>query len=61
MSTKLVFTKTSPLETTVVFEATGLPLYEIETENGTIQKTTIVRKLDLSTSDLCFFVQKGWN
>jgi hypothetical protein len=59
MPTKLVFTKSSPLETTVVSEATGLPLYEIETENGTVQKTTIVRKLDLSASDLCFFVQKG--
>ena len=49
MSTKLLFTQTSPLETTVIYETTGRPLYEVETENGKIQKTTVVRKLDLST------------
>lgn len=48
MSTKLLFTQTSPLETTVIYETTGHPLYEIETEYSTVQKTTVVRKLDLS-------------
>lgn len=49
MSPKLLFTQSSPLDTTIVYETTGHPLYEIETENGTIQKITVVRKLDLST------------
>jgi hypothetical protein len=48
MSTKLLFTQSSPLDATVVYETTGHPLYEIETENSTIQKVTVVRKLDLS-------------
>lgn len=51
MSPKLLFTQSSPLDTTVVYETTGHVLYEIETENSAIQKVTVVRKLDLSTSD----------
>lgn len=48
MSTKLLFAQSSPLDTTVIYETTGHPLYEIETETSTIQKVTVVRKLDLS-------------
>lgn len=48
MPTRLLFTESSPLDTKVISETTGHPLYEIETENSTIQKTTVVRKLDLS-------------
>lgn len=49
MSLKLLFSQSSPLNTTVTYETTGHPLYEIETESTTVQKTTVVRKLDLST------------
>lgn len=59
MPTKLVFTRNLSLETTIAFEATGHPFYEVETENSAVQKTAIVRELDLSMSDLCFFVQSG--
>ena len=58
MSTKLLFVESSPLDTTVIYETTGHPLYQIETENGAIQKTTVVRKLDLSTYNLCYCTQK---
>ncbi|KAF9784344.1 hypothetical protein BJ322DRAFT_843293 [Thelephora terrestris] len=51
MSSKLLFTHCSPLETAVVIESTGHPLYEIETESNTVQKTTIVRKLDLNRGE----------
>jgi hypothetical protein len=60
MSSKLLFTQSSPLDTILIYEATGRPLYEIETENGTIHKTTVVRKLDLSTQGPCFFYPKEW-
>lgn len=51
MSLKLLFAQNSPLDTTVTNTATGHPLYEIETENNRVQKITVVRKLDLSTSN----------
>lgn len=51
MSSKLLFTQSSPLGTTVFNEATGNALYEIETESNTIQKTTVVRKLDLNRGE----------
>ena len=54
MSSKLLFTQSSPLSTTVITETTGLPLYEIETESSTIQKTTVVRRLDLSMPNFFF-------
>ena len=56
MSFKLLFTQSSPLDTFVINEATGNPLYEIETENNKVQKTTVVRKLDLSRSNFYLFV-----
>ena len=55
MSSKLLFTQSSPLDTTIANEATGNPLYEIETENNKVQKITVVRKLDLSASSSHFF------
>jgi hypothetical protein len=60
MSSKLLFTQSSPLNTTAVYDATGHTLYEIETENSTVQKVTVVRKLDLSTLNLCFFARRKW-
>ncbi|KAF9653257.1 hypothetical protein BDM02DRAFT_3107825 [Thelephora ganbajun] len=51
MLSKLLFTKCSPLDTTVVYGTSGHPLYEIETESSTIQKTTVVRKLDLNRGE----------
>lgn len=56
MSSKLHFTQSSPLDTVVINDATGHPLYEIETENNRVQKTTIVRKLDLSTQIFRLFL-----
>lgn len=59
MSFKLLFSQSSPLDTTVVYGTTGHPLYDIETENSTVQKITVVRKLDLSTQDLSFSPKGG--
>lgn len=59
MPPKLLFTQSSPLDTAVVNEATGHSLYEIETENNKVQKITVVRKLDLSTSDCASFLLEG--
>lgn len=56
MSLKLLFTQSSPLDTTVITETTGHPLYEIETENNKVQKITVVRKLDLGMSN--FFLAR---
>jgi len=44
MAMRLVFTKDSPLNTTLVDEASGLVMYEIETERGFMNKTTVIRK-----------------
>ena len=61
MPTNLALTRNLPLETTIVFETTGHPSYRVGTENSTAQKTGIMRKLDLSMSVLCFFVQNEWD
>jgi hypothetical protein len=50
MAMKLVFTKNSPLNTTLVDQASGLVMYEIETERGFLSKTTIIRKPFTSAS-----------
>ena len=48
---KLVFTKNSPLNTTLVDERSGAVMYEIETEGGFFgSKRTIVRKPVTSAS-----------
>lgn len=44
MAIKLVFTKDSPLNTTLVDEASGLVMYEIETGRSFTSKTTVIRK-----------------
>jgi len=44
MAARLVFTRDSSLNTTLVDEARGAMMYEIETEGGFFSKTTIVRK-----------------
>ena len=59
MSSKLLFTQSSPLDTAVVYGPGGNPLYEIETEVNTVQKITVVRKLDLSTSELASSLTGG--
>jgi len=41
---KLVFTKNSPLNTSLVDETSGLVMYEIETERRFMSKTTVIRK-----------------
>ena len=38
MPTNLVFTRNVPLETTIVFETTGHPFYEVEIENNTFRR-----------------------
>jgi hypothetical protein len=52
MAMKLVFTKNSPLNTTLVDETSGAVVYEVETERGFFGKTTVVRKPFTSA---CFF------
>ena len=47
---KLVFTKNSPLNTTLVDETSGLVMYEIETERRSMSKTTVIRKPFTSAS-----------
>ena len=47
---KLVFTKNSPLNTTLVDKSNGLVMYEIETERKLMSKTTVIRKPFTSTS-----------
>ena len=44
MALKLVFTKNSPFNTTLVDEASGAVMYEIETERKLFSKTTVIRK-----------------
>ena len=52
MSTTLLFSQAPlPLVTKVSYEGADHAQYEIETQAGKIQKTTFVRKLDLSTWD----------
>ena len=41
---KLVFTTDSPLNTTLVDEASGLVMYEVETERRFMSRTTVIRK-----------------
>ena len=50
MAAKLVFTKDSPLNTTLVDEARGAVMYEIETERSFLSKTTVIRKPTMSAS-----------
>ena len=47
---KLVFTKSSPLNTVLVDKASGQVVYEIETERGFLSKTTVIRKPFTSAS-----------
>lgn len=49
---KLIFTKDSPLNTTLVDETSGAVVYEIETEGGFFSKTTIIRKPFTSASSI---------
>ena len=44
MALKLIFTENSPLDTTLVDEASGAVMYETETERGFFSKTTVIRK-----------------
>ena len=44
MTTKLAFTKDSPLNTALVDEATGTVVYEIETERSFLSKTKFMRE-----------------
>jgi hypothetical protein len=48
MVMKLVFTKNSPLNTTLVDETSGAVLYEIETKRSFWSKATVIRKPFLS-------------
>jgi len=41
---KLVFTKSSPLNTVLVDKTNGQVVYEIETEKRFLSKTTVIRK-----------------
>lgn len=41
---KLVFTKNSPLNTTLVNDQSKAVMYEIETERSLFSKTTVIRK-----------------
>jgi hypothetical protein len=50
MVMKLVFTKSSPLNTTLVDKTSGLVMYEIETERRFLSKTTVIRKPFTSAS-----------
>jgi len=54
MAMRLVFTRDSPLNTTLVDEASGLVMYEIETERGFMNKTTVIRKPFTSA---CHFIR----
>ena len=58
MAMKIVFTKDSPLNTTLVDGASGAVMYEIETGRGFLSKTTVIRKPFTSASlfgpRLCF-------
>ena len=44
MAMRLVFTKDSPLNTTLVDEASGLVMYEVATERRFTSRTTVIRK-----------------
>ena len=50
---KLVFTKSSPLNTVLVDKSSGQVVYEIETERRFLSKTTVIRKP--FTSAILFF------
>ena len=56
MAMRLAFTKDSPLNTTLVDEASGLVMYEIETERRFTSKTTVIRKPFTSAQFFFFFV-----
>jgi hypothetical protein len=55
MAMRLVFTKDSPLNTTLVDEASGLVMYEVETERRFMSRTTVIRKPFTSTCTFFFF------
>lgn len=54
MAMRLVFTRDSPLNTALVDEASGLVMYEIETERGFMSRTTVIRKPFTSA---CHFIR----
>ena len=55
MAMRLVFTRDSPLNTALVDEASGLVMYEIETERGFMSRTTVIRKPFTSACHFFFF------
>lgn len=63
MAMKLVFTKNTPLETTLVDETSGAVIYEIETERTFLNKTTVIRKPFTSASflRLTFHIPTHWS
>ena len=54
MAMRLVFTRDSPLNTALVDEASGLVMYEIETEREFMSRTTVIRKPFTSA---CHFIR----
>jgi len=61
MAMRLAFTKDSPLNTTLVDEASGLVMYEIETERRFTSKTTVIRKPFTSAQFFFFRSFRGTN
>lgn len=51
MNTKLIFTRNSPLRTTIVNESNNRPLYKVETPRQVTRKVTRIRRVP-QTEDL---------